>query len=244
VSADAVTVSVVSHGQNRLVNQLLQDLSAIAATPLRVIVTLNIADVEPLAAPGAPAADIIANHAPRGFGANHNAAFRRCDSRFFCVVNPDIRVFEDPFQALLEPLQSNGVAVAGPRVLSPDGRTEDSARRFPTPAGLLRKLFVDARHPDYPVNQGSLHVDWVAGMFMLFRSDAFRLVNGFDERFFLYYEDVDICRRLGSRGLATVFHPGVSVTHDARRASRRDPRLMAIHAASALRYLTRSYPQP
>jgi len=84
-------------------------------------------------------------------------------------------------------------------------------------------------------------VDWVAGMFMLFRGDAFRAVGGFDEHFFLYYEDVDICRRLGLFGLATLYVPGVTVIHDAQRESRRNLRLMRIHAASAARYLVRRY---
>ena len=95
--------------------------------------------------------------------------------------------------------------------------------------------------PDYPVDQGPIEVDWVAGMFMLFRSEDFREVGGFDERFFLYYEDVDICRRLLSRGQRCVFQPDASVIHHARRASRRDLRLMGIHASSAARYLTRWY---
>ncbi len=84
-------------------------------------------------------------------------------------------------------------------------------------------------------------MDWVAGMFMLFRSDAFRAARGFDERFFLYYEDVDLCRRLRRLGHSCVFQPEASVIHDARRASRRNLRLMGIHAASAVRYLVRRY---
>jgi hypothetical protein len=66
-------------------------------------------------------------------------------------------------------------------------------------------------------------------------------VGGFDERFFLYYEDVDICRSLGLAGYGAAYVPEVTVIHDARRASRRNLRLMAIHAASAIRYLTHWY---
>jgi GT2 family glycosyltransferase len=84
-------------------------------------------------------------------------------------------------------------------------------------------------------------VEWVAGMFIGFRRDAYARVGGFDERYFLYYEDVDICRRLRSHGYKVVYDTTVSVIHEARRASRRDPRLMGIHAASALRYLLSSY---
>lgn len=234
----AVVVSVVSHGQNRLVNQMLADLARLQPANLSIIVTQNILDSESLNAHGLHV-DIVVNSAPRGFGANHNAAFERCTAPRFCVVNPDIRIRENPFPALLTALAGEHVAVAGPRVCDPDGRVEDSARRFPTVARLLRKLLPGRQGPDYPVDQGPLEVDWVAGMFMVFRSDAFRAVNGFDERYFLYYEDVDICRRLKAAGYMTVYEADVSVVHDARRASRRNPRLMAIHAASAMRYLTR-----
>ena len=240
VSGPAVLVSVVSHGQNRLVNQLLGDLARLQPANLDIIVTENIRDSEPLNANGLRI-DVVANATPKGFGANHNAAFERCTAPRFCVVNPDIRVTEDPFRALLSALDDKHVAVAGPQVRHPDGSIEDSARRFPTVVRLLRKLLPAREGPDYPVDQGPLEVDWVAGMFMGFRSDAFRAVSGFDERYFLYYEDVDICRRLKTAGYKTVYEPGVSVVHDARRASRRDLRLMRIHAASALRYLTRNY---
>ena len=239
MGGDAVALSVVSHAQNWLVNQLLVDLAQFHAAGLSIVVTQNVPDPDTLAA--RHGAEVIVNERPRGFGANHNAAFRRCNAPYFCVVNPDIRLNMDPFPALVQALQSVHGAVAGPRVCDPDGRTEDSARRFPTAARLLGKLFSGAAGPDYPVDRGPLEVDWVAGMFMLFRSDAYREVGGFDERFFLYYEDVDICRRLLARGHRCLFQPEASVIHTARRASRRDLRLMGIHAASAVRYLTRRY---
>src|SRR5690606_29229080 len=158
---------------------------------------------------------VLVNASPKGFGANHNAAFAHCATPVYCVVNPDIRLGSDPFPSLMQVLAEPKAGVAGPLVRNPAGTVEDSARRFPTLASLGRKLFERQAGPDYPAEGAAIHVDWVAGMFMAFRSEAYRVVSGFDERFFLYYEDVDICRRLRARGLATVFHPGVSVTHDA-----------------------------
>jgi len=233
----ALAVSVVSHGQNALANALLGDLARLRPPGLRVLVTLNASDPHPIAAD----AEVITNTRPQGFGANHNAAFRRCTEPYFCVANPDVRLETDPFPALIAALQRGRAAVAGPLVRSPDGSVEDSARRFPTVASLLAKLLSGTMGPDYPVDRGALEVDWVAGMFMVFRSDAFREAGGFDERFFLYYEDVDLCARLRARGYACVYQPEATVVHDARRASRRNLRLMGIHAASALRYLTRRY---
>jgi GT2 family glycosyltransferase len=224
------------------VNGLLGDLERLRPAGLSVFVTENVADPVSLALEGLHlSVKVFANAAPRGFGANHNAAFVHCATPVYCVVNPDIRLERDPFPPLVEALSSSEVGVVGPLVRNPAGAVEDSARKFPTVGSLCRKLVDRKAGPDYPAAGSPMPVDWVAGMFMAFRSDAFQAIGGFDERFFLYYEDVDLCRRLRTRGLSTVFHPGVSVIHDARRASRRDPRLMAIHAASAIRYLGRHY---
>ena len=112
-------------------------------------------------------------------------------------------------------------------------------RRFSTVVNLIAKLFADRGQPDYPVDRGALEVDWIAGMFMLFRADTYRAAGGFDEAYFLYYEDVDICRRLQRLGAAVVFEPRAQVVHDARRASRRSARLALHHVASTLRFLSR-----
>jgi GT2 family glycosyltransferase len=180
---------------------------------------------------------VISNTRVKGFGANHNAAFARCDSPYFCVCNPDIRLPADPFPALLESLAQRRAGAAGPLVRSPDGSAEDSARKFPTPGSLLKKLFVERRAPDYATDRGPLEVDWIGGMFMLFPSAAFRAVGGFDEAYFLYYEDVDLCRRLHAAGNAIVYDPRAQVVHDAQRASRRQPRLALHHVKSMLRFL-------
>jgi hypothetical protein len=235
-----VTLSIVSHCQNALVNQLLGDVQRVCAGRVALVLTQNAPDAVPFAAAnlGCPV-EIIANPERKGFGANHNAAFTRCRTPYFCVANPDIRLPADPFPALLQALAGTRAAVAGPLVRSPEGRIEDSARRFPTAGSLLKKLLVETKAPDYPADRGPLEVDWLAGMFMLFRTDAFRAVGGFDEAYFLYYEDVDICRRLRKAGNCAVYEPRAEIVHDARRASRREPELALHHLKSALRFLSR-----
>jgi GT2 family glycosyltransferase len=232
-----VTLSVVSHRQNALVNQLLEDVQRHCAARVALIVTENVPDDTAISS-SLPFEHVV-NTRVKGFGANHNAAFRHCRTPWFCVVNPDIRLPADPFSSLLANFDDRAVAVAGPVVRSPAGAIEDSARRFPTAGSLLKKILVEKRQPDYPSDHGPLQVDWLAGMFMLFRAAAFRSVNGFDEAYFLYYEDVDICHRLRLGGNAIVYEPRAEVIHDARRASRRDARLALRHLASILRFLRR-----
>lgn len=233
-----VCVSVVSHRQALLVKSLLDDLAAHCRDAVEVILTVNVD--EPLAfelgAFGYPI-ELVRNSSPRGFGANHNAAFRRCRRRTFCVLNPDIRLTANPFPALLEELERERTGVVAPRIVDLAGRTEDSARRFPTPWSLVAKALGRAGALDYEIGALAFSPDWVAGMFMLFRVAAFRAVDGFDERYFLYYEDVDICARLRAAGYDVRFVPGASAIHHARRASRSDWQHRAWHAQSVLRYL-------
>jgi len=235
-----ITLSVVGHRQNELVNGLLEDVRRFCERRVSLVLTENLPDPVPLAIEGlACPVERIANESVKGYGANHNAAFARCTTPYFCVCNPDIRLPSDPFPPLLEALAGEGVAVAGPLVRSPQGSIEDSARRFPTAGSLLKKLVVDPGKPDYPTDRGPLDVDWVGGMFMLSRSDDYRALGGFDEAYFLYYEDIDLCRRLHAAGRRVLYQPAAEVIHDARRASRRDPRLALHHLRSILRFLLR-----
>jgi N-acetylglucosaminyl-diphospho-decaprenol L-rhamnosyltransferase len=233
-----ITVSVVSHRQNALVNQLLSDIAGRAGERVSLLVTENVPDSVPLAAahPEFPM-EIVVNAKPKGFGANHNAAFLRCNAPFFCVVNPDVRLPSDPFPLLIGTLREKRAAVVGPLVRSPAGSIEDSARRFPSAWALAKKLFSPPAGPDYPAEGESVEADWLAGMFMLFSAEAFRRVGGFDERYFLYYEDADICRRIRSAGDRVRYEPRAEIVHDARRGSRRNPRLAAHHVASIIRFL-------
>lgn len=235
-----VCVSVVSHQQAQLAGNLLRDMAAFCRDCVEVVLTLNADEPLPFRTDefGFPVR-LIVNTRPRGFGANHNAAFGWCRGESFCVLNPDIRLAANPFLALGEELARGRAGVVAPRIVDPNGRTEDSARRFPTFISLAAKAIGRARRLDYDYDIGSapLSPDWVAGMFMLFRTAAFRAVRGFDERYFLYYEDVDICARLRMAGYDVRLVPEATATHEARRASRREWRYRAWHARSALRFL-------
>lgn len=234
-----VTVSIVSHGQGQLVAALLADLASCTLVA-EVLVTRNLPEGSISCPPSLePRLRFIDNVTPKGFAANHNQAFKHCRTQYFAVVNPDIRFAGDPFPTLNGLLADAGTGVVAPVVYNPQGGIEDSARRFPTLAGLLAKLLGVGDGRVTPAGSEAMTVDWVAGMFMLYREDVFRETGGFDERFFLYYEDVDICVRLWRAGYKIVLHPGVSVVHAAQRASRRRFRHMTWHLASMTRYLVR-----
>ncbi len=230
-----VTLSIVSHGQWPLVKNLILDIARYQSDA-DVVVTCNVPEPKSNDVTRLPSFYRLDNAQPRGFGSNHNAAFQRFRASFYCVANPDLRLMEDPLPQLLACMEDPKVGLVTPRVLSPVGEIEDSVRYFPTPVRLFSKVITkhDGR---YPVSGSQpLAVDWAAGMFMLFREEAFREIGGFDEKFFLYYEDVDICARLWNAGWKVIHHPGVSVVHAAQRSSRKQLRYFRWHAASMARY--------
>lgn len=233
-----LTFSIVSHGQGALIARLLDDIARLPLPQFDIVLTLNIPEPEDFIVhhPRLPMR-VIRNSTPRGFGANHNAAFRSSSTSHFAVLNPDLRLRTFEIEPLLQVLEDPAIGLCAPAVYNSAGALEDSARRFPTLCRLLLRK-AGARTMDYSLANTPLSVDWVAGMFMLFRSEVFERVNGFDERYFMYFEDVDICSRVRSSGWDVVIHPGVRIIHDAQRASRRNWRHMRWHVSSAFRYLT------
>lgn len=235
------TLSIVSHGQGRLIRPLLSDIDRHCGDDVEIVVVLNLPEDEGfLQACGTRPLTVVRNTERKGFGANHNAAFKASSGRHFVVVNPDIRFERDPLPPLLEALNDPRVGAAAPVVLNPGGGLEVSARPFPTVLSLAVKALGRRDPKPVGVRAGEqIVVDWVAGMFVAFRADTFEALGGFDEAFFMYYEDVDLCARLGRAGLKVVCHAGSAVTHDARRTSHRNLRYLSWHLRSAARFLVR-----
>lgn len=234
-----LSFSIVSHGQSSLIRYLLDDLTKLSLSEIEIIITINIPEDERAFANLPYPTRIIRNPIPKGFGANHNQAFTQSLGRYFIIVNPDIRLPSLKIVQLLQPLEDKDVGAVAPVVLNSAGSVEDSVRRFPTVMGLARRVLLRQRSPGYIWMDEPIIVDWAAGMFVVFRREAYEAVRGFDHRrFFMYFEDADICRRLHDRGWKVVLQPSVSVIHDAQRASHRSLKHLRWHVTSALRYLS------
>jgi GT2 family glycosyltransferase len=231
MQAATVTVSIVSHGQSALCAALLADLAALAPPAIdKLILTINVPEVLP-PLDGLPfPVDVVRNSRPLGFGANHNLAFARATGAFFAVLNPDLRLAQDPFPALLGALADPQLGVVAPEVLEADGRVADFARRLVSPWEVLRRRL--GSRPAEPLQAP----DWLAGMFLVLRSAVYAELGGFDARYTLYCEDADLCARLRLRGLRLAVVRSVRVTHLAQRASRRSLRPLLLHMQSLVRF--------
>lgn len=224
-----VTVSVVSHGQEALLQQFVADVAQHASDSVcRLVLTHNL-PCGRHAQPNELLADRtlhLHNPVPKGFGANHNAAFRHCDTPWFAVVNPDIRLDHDVFQALLTHA-TTADAVLAPALLDPHTGRIATNRGLLTPFEIVgRKMFG---------HQAPARVVWLPGAFLLLRAEAFRQIGGFDERFYLYAEDFDLCARLRLAGAELHYVSDVHVSHAAQFSSHVRWRYLRWHMASLLR---------
>ncbi len=130
--SNQLTLSIVSHGQGALIRPLLNDLAKLPQQNFEVIITLNLPEDEtPFMGHTFPLR-IIRNDTPKGFGANHNAAFDQSSTQWFVIVNPDIRIKTLDLKNLILPFENQAIAAVAPVILSSNGMVEDSARRFPT----------------------------------------------------------------------------------------------------------------
>jgi GT2 family glycosyltransferase len=185
-----------------------------------------------------------------GFGAGHNVALRQSlrKSKYHVVLNPDIQFDTSVLPTLFDFMEENpDVGLVMPQVLYPNNDEQLLCKRLPEPIDLIvrrfggmigQKLFRE-RIERYMLRDVDLSVPRVvpslSGCFMFIRVDVLRKVGIFDERFFMYMEDVDLCRRVGEVA-QTVFFPDVSIYHGYQKGSYRDPHLLMHHTISALRY--------
>lgn len=182
---------------------------------------------------------IVQNAVPKGFGANHNAAFERCRSECFCVLNPDIEFTSDPFPPHVESLSDSMVGLAYPSQVDRSNALLDFERQLVSPLAIVQRHLFGQRYQPYLDRP----VHWVSGAFMVFKSSVFRELGGFDERYFMYCEDVDICLRMQLAGYGLA-HAAAKVIHNTRRSTLKSPRHLAWHVRSLLRlWRSSSYSQ-
>lgn len=196
-----------------------------------------------------PSVHLIVNPEPQGFSANVNAAAAAGQAQYILVMNPDVLLWPGAIETMIAYLEAHpDVGACGPKTLYPDGTLQMTCRRFPSwatvfwrwlkldrvaqPEFYRRFLMLDCNHEEAQA------VDWIMGSCMMIRRKVFAEVGGFDEGFFLYYEDIDFCRRLWQSGYGVHYVPAAVVTHTYRRQSAQsclNP-LTLVHLKSILRY--------
>lgn len=193
-----------------------------------------------------------------GYGAGANLGARGAQQPWLVVANPDIVWQEGALDTLLSAASRDGVGSAGPMVLNVDGTRYPSARALPSLTQGIGHALLGRIWPTNPwtrAYQHNQHVDsaaavdtaerpagWLSGACLLLRREAFEKAGGFDEGFFMFFEDLDLGERLGEAGWVNLHVPAARVTHVGGVSWRDRPApMIRAHHASASRYLMRRY---
>jgi hypothetical protein len=245
------TASIVTyHNPREMVAKAMRSFLAVKG-PVRLYLVDNSSDraLEPLS--DDDRVEYIRPGKNIGFGAGHNVAMRGAINRspVHFILNPDVCCPGETVEGLVRYLHANpDVGLVMPRIVYPDGSIQRLCKLLPSPADLLGRRFlgwtewVRERRKRYELHDADydavMNVPVLSGCFLAVRSAALARVGFFDERFFMYLEDVDLCRRIGQR-YATVYYPRVTAVHEYGNGSYRDWRLLAYHMRSAFTYFTK-----
>jgi GT2 family glycosyltransferase len=221
----AIAVCIINYNTGDLLRECLHSVLAQNADEI-VVVDNASADCSVEMMKGEfPSIPLIALQKNIGYGAASNRGIEKCCSEQIVLLNADTRMKPGSLQALRNYLDDNPqAAIIGPRILNPDGTLQTSCFHFPTPLHIF--LYISGLYRSIPrlpilkqhtlqkmTSESARPVPWILGAALAFRRETFERLGGFDETFFMYFEEVDLCYRLFSQGKQIHFVPGAEIIH-------------------------------
>jgi hypothetical protein len=188
-----------------------------------------------------------------GYGRAHNWGIEHSkESRYHLIMNPDIIITPGALEHLVDFMDKNqDVGMTCPRMLNEDGSDQYLNRRYPNVLDLFVRRFVPHifhhllkrrmdHHEMRDVGYDEIcDVEFISGVFMLSRTEVLKTIGGFDPRYFLYFEDIDLSRKVQMYGYRTVYYPNARVIHHWERVSYKDLRMTIIHIVNMCRYFNK-----
>jgi N-acetylglucosaminyl-diphospho-decaprenol L-rhamnosyltransferase len=249
-----VRVVVVTYSPGPTLQTFLSSLRLATTADYEVVLADNgSTDGVPEEAAAEPGVTLVSTGGNVGYGQAANAGARGATAPWLLIANPDVRWCQpgavDALLAAAARWPAGGAF--GPAIVTPDGQLYPSARALPSLGRGIGHALAGWWWPTNPWTASyrqerespvEEECGWLSGSALLVRREAFESVGGFDPRYFMYFEDVDLCDRLGRAGWTSVYVPSAVVEHSGGHATRRAPKLMLrAHHASAYRYLADRY---
>lgn len=222
-----IVCSLVIYKNDR--KQLLDAIESFLNTELNVKLFLidnsptdNLRDIN-----NDPRIEYLFNPSNPGYGTTHNIGIKKYSikSKYYLILNPDIYYYKGVLEDIVKFMDNdNSIGLVMPKVLYPDGSIQYLAKLIPSPfvffarrflpSASLKKKISDKFELRFSGYDTIMEVPYLSGCFMVFRTDALKKINGFDENFFMHMEDLDITRRCQDAGFKTIFYPNQVVYHD------------------------------
>lgn len=240
-----VTLQIVNYNSRNSLRKCLESIekSFIPGIPLEIILINN--EAEPLNKSDLPdgltaVLEIIEATKNLGFGKAHNMGMQRARGELVLLLNPDTEVRENTIVELAEVFSRDSrVGAAGPRLVGTSGQTEEEhCGALKTPFSIIFSKFVGKRFPDA---EDIFETDWISGGAMMIRKELLLELGGFDEKYFMYFEDVDLCLRAKKRNAKIVINPMAIVTHESGKSFGSNKEKKRYYYASQDYYLRKNF---
>ena len=186
-------------------------------------------------------ATLIENKENSGFGGGHNKVLELPLGKYHAIINPDIQINEDVLKKLTDIMEENpDIVMLTPKILNPDGSEQYLPKRNPNLKYIFLGRLSHKIRAEYTrageTFKKPTDIDFCTGCFFVIRSEIFKKIGGFDERFFMYMEDADLSREAKKYG-RVVYCPNIEVTHIWERASAKSLKAFLMHITSVFKYL-------
>ncbi len=195
-----------------------------------------------------PSVTVIRTDKNIGFGAGHNFIMDRLNSKYHVIINPDIIVKDDVISKMAEYLDGNSdIGLLSPEIRFPDGRLQILGKKNPSLPYLVSSRLRGSGEPSAKLREYAMldadltkpfDIENATGCFMFIRTDLFKEIGGFDNRYFMYFEDCDLTREVNRRSRA-VYYPDATVYHEWGRESKKNFKLKLIQINSMLNYFVK-----
>lgn len=242
-----IFISVISHNNTTDIIETLRPhrFKEIGA---QVIVRNNLTDQKLRQYCNAHDIHYVENTSTKGFGENHNLNFKLCnksfnltDDDYYIVINPDIIIEPSDLHKLTQQMQENSFSITAPDLYKDIQKTirDDSIRNFPNLLNIISRYTINSNNTiiDRSTITKPKQYDWASGALLAFKAKHYQALDGFDEKYFMYYEDVDICWRSAKTGKRLIYLPDIKAIHIGQRASRNGFSIYLYwHIKSALRF--------
>lgn len=167
---------------------------------------------------------LIQNNQNLGFAKGCNIGAKKARGEYLFFLNPDTLILDDAVNKLLNYMENHsGIGIVAPKIYHSDRRiVQESVRKLPTLWGAIKEYIFNQKNSftQYvPKTTGPASVESVYGAAMLIKRDVFKKLNGFDEKYFLYYEDLDLCKRVDRLGLKIIYYPGAEIQHQVGKST-------------------------
>lgn len=179
-----------------------------------------------------------------GFGKGHNLVINKLDSKYHAIVNPDIILKGDVFSSIIKYMDSdNSIGMCIPKIVNENGEIQPVYRREITVIDMFIRMFCkkmfkkrQAYHTMQDMDYSKpFQVPFGQGSFLVIKTNLFKQLNGFDDRYFMYLEDADLCRQV-NKVSKLMYYPGATVIHKWEKASHKSLKLLMIHLSSMIKY--------